>query len=250
MKRTGLLIDSSRCIGCRSCQVACKEWNRLPAETTKNLGSFENPPDLSASSYNRIRFIEVDEPKNGVDWYFLSQRCMHCGDAACTKVCPSGTLSRSETGAVAPDRKKCIACHNCKAACPFNVPRYGADKKIAKCNLCNDRILNGLEPACAKACAPKAIRFGEWDALLKDAKATGRAVYGADSLEGTGVLYLLEDKPEVYGLDPRPSIPFSVALWKDIVRPLGWVAMIGAAVGAMAHYGTVGPKKFEEKEGD
>ncbi|HEY6007883.1 MAG TPA: 4Fe-4S dicluster domain-containing protein [Geobacteraceae bacterium] len=250
MKRTGLLIDTARCIGCRSCQVACKEWNRLPAEPTKNRGSFENPPDLSVNTYNKVRFIEVAEPRNGVDWYFLSQRCMHCGDPACVKVCPSGGLSRNEIGAVTADRSKCIGCQSCRAACPFDVPRYGKDKKMAKCHLCNDRIVNGLEPACAKACGPRAIRFGQWDDLLKEARATTRPVYGADSLDGTGVLFLLEAKPEVYGLDPDPRIPFNVVLWKDILRPLGLVAMIGAMVGAMGHYAVVGPKKLEEKEGD
>jgi formate dehydrogenase iron-sulfur subunit len=252
MKRYGLLIDTSRCIGCRSCQVSCKQWNQLPAEGTINRGSFENPPDLSATSYNKIRFIEVAEPKNGVDWYFLSQRCMHCADPGCVKVCPSGALFKSETGAVVINKEKCIGCNYCKGACPFNVPRYDADRKVAKCHLCNERVLNGMEPACAKICPPKAIRFGEWDTLLKDAKATGRAVYGADSLGGTGVLYLLEDKPEAYGLDPKPSMPLTVTLWKDILRPLGWVAMIGALCGAVGHYAALGPKKLdkeEEKEG-
>lgn len=250
MKRFGLLIDSSRCIGCRSCQVACKEWNSLAAEPTKNRGSFENPPDLSSNNFNKIKFIEVDEPKNGVDWLFLSQRCMHCGEPSCVKVCPSGALSKNELGAVTTDSSKCIGCHLCKSACPFDVPRYDASHKIAKCHLCADRITNGLEPSCAKSCPPKSIRYGEWDTLLKEATATGRKVYGADTLNGTGVLFLLEDKPEVYGLNPKPDIPLTVTLWKDIVRPLGLLTIVGTLVAAAAHYVSVGPKKFEEKEGE
>jgi formate dehydrogenase iron-sulfur subunit len=244
------LIDTSRCIGCRSCQVTCKQWNELGVEKTTNRGSFENPPDLSDKTYNRVRFIEVAEPRNGVDWYFLSQRCMHCAEPGCEKVCPTGAVHKSETGAVAVNKAKCIGCNTCKAACPFDVPRYDAERKIAKCNLCNERIVNGMEPACAKGCPSKAIRFGEWDGLLKDARASGKIVYGADSLGGTGVLYLLEDQPEAYGLDPRPRLSFTVTLWKDIVKPLGWVAMIAALCGALGHYATVGPKKIDEKEGE
>ncbi|TLN26695.1 4Fe-4S dicluster domain-containing protein [bacterium] len=250
MKRYGLLIDTSRCIGCRSCQVTCKQWNQLEAEKTVNTGSFENPPDLSDKCYNKIRFIEVAEKKNGVDWYFLSQRCMHCAEPGCVKVCPSGALKKSETGAVAVDKTKCIGCNYCKSACPFNVPRYSEDRKVAKCTLCNDRVLNGMQPACAKGCAPGAIKFGEWDELLKEAKASGKSAYGADSLGGTGVLYILEDKPEVYGLSPKPQIPLAVTLWKDILRPIGLVAFVGAIVAAAGHYAVIGPKSHEEKEGE
>ena len=146
--RTGFLVDTSRCIGCRSCQVACKEWNRLEVDKTTQQGTFENPRDLTPNLYNRIRFVEKADDKGDVTWRFVNERCLHCGDAGCMKVCPApGALYRTKDGIVGFDKEKCIACKYCVSACPFNVPRYGADDKVSKCHLCLDRVGAGSEMA-------------------------------------------------------------------------------------------------------
>ena len=132
------------CIGCRGCQVACKSWNQLPAIKTKNNGSYQNPPDLESAAFNIIRYNEVPSKENPVRWLFVSRRCMHCEDAGCMTICPApGALYRTEEGAVAFDRDKCIGCKLCVNACPFDVPRYDAEGKISKCHLCFDRIGSG-----------------------------------------------------------------------------------------------------------
>jgi formate dehydrogenase iron-sulfur subunit len=243
--RMGFLIDTSRCIGCRSCQVACKQWNKLEADKTANTGNIENPRDLTPNLYNRIRFIEKADGGE-VKWLFLNERCMHCGDAGCMKVCPSpGALYRTKDGIVAHNREKCISCKYCVSACPFGVPRYGADDKIAKCHLCIDRIGVGLFPACAKACPTQTLQYGPRSALVAKAKAAKKTLYGEADLSGLGVLYALDDKPEAYGLPANPSIPTAIFLWKDVVKPLGILGFWGSIAAVLFHYVTTGPKRLE-----
>lgn len=250
--RKGFFVDTSRCIGCRSCQVACKQWNKLDADKTVNRGSFENPGDLTPILYNRIHFIETEGP-TGVSWRFLNERCMHCGDAGCLKVCPSpGALYRTKDGIVAYDKEKCISCKYCVSACPFNIPRYGADDKVSKCNSCVERVTNGMLPACAKACPTQALQFGKRDGLIAAAKAAKKTLYGLDDLLGTGVVYALEGPPEQYGLPPHPKVPTSIFLWKDVIRPLGILGFWGSVGAMLLHYVTIGPKvdsaEAEERE--
>lgn len=104
-KRKGFLVDTSRCIGCRSCQVACKQWNKLQADETSNKGAYDNPRDLTPALYNRIQFIEKAGSDGSMTWRFLNERCMHCGDAGCIKVCPSGALTKSKDGVVVYDKE-------------------------------------------------------------------------------------------------------------------------------------------------
>ena len=245
--RTGFLVDTSRCIGCRSCQVACKEWNRLEVDKTTNRGTFENPRELTPNLYNRIRYIEKADDKGGVTWRFVNERCLHCGDAGCMKVCPSpGALYRTQDGIVGFDKEKCIACKYCVSACPFDVPRYGADDKVSKCHLCLDRIGAGMVPACAKACPTQTLQFGGRDALIARAKGAGKTLYGEKDLDGLGVLYALEDKPEAYGLPSDPSIPTAIFLWKDVLKPLGILGFWGSVAAVLVHYVTFGGRKIEE----
>ena len=245
--RTGFLVDTSRCIGCRSCQVACKEWNRLEVDKTTQQGTFENPRDLTPNLYNRIRFVEKADDKGDVTWRFVNERCLHCGDAGCMKVCPApGALYRTKDGIVGFDKEKCISCKYCVSACPFNVPRYGADDKVSKCHLCLDRIGAGMVPACAKACPTQTLQYGGRDALIARAKGSGKKLYGENSLAGLGVLYALEGKPEEYGLPSDPSIPTSIFLWKDVVRPLGILGFWGSIAAVVVHYVTYGNRRLEE----
>jgi len=245
--RTGFLVDTSRCIGCRSCQVACKEWNRLEADKTTNQGTFENPRDLTPNLYNRIRFVEKADGKGDVTWRFVNERCLHCGDAGCMKVCPApGALYRTKDGIVGFDKEKCISCKYCVSACPFDIPRYGVDDKVSKCHLCLDRIGAGMVPACAKACPTQTLQYGGRDALIARAKGAGKKLYGENALEGLGVLYALEGKPEEYGLPSDPSIPMSIFLWKDVVRPLGILGFWGSIAAVVVHYVTFGSRQLEE----
>ncbi len=248
MGRKAFLIDTTRCTACRSCQVACKQWNKLPAEAAVNRGSYENPPSLSPHIYNKIEFVEKEQGGE-FKWLFLNMRCMHCGDAGCIKVCPSaGALYRTEDGLVGFDKDKCIACNYCVNGCPFDVPRYDADKQVTKCHACLDRVTNGLQPACVKSCPTGTLQFGDRDTLIAKARASGKTLYGENDLGGLGVLYLLDEAPESYSLPQKPMIPASIFLWKDVIKPLGIFGFWGAVGAAMLHYVTVGPKRLEEDD--
>lgn len=246
--RKGFLVDTARCIGCRSCQVACKQWNKLDADKTANKGTFENPRDLTPALYNRIKFVESAEGDK-VSWQFFNERCMHCGEAGCIKVCPSpGALFRNKDGVVMYDKEKCISCKYCVSACPFNIPRYGADDKVSKCHLCMDRIGGGMTPACAKACPTETLKYGNRNQLIAAATAAKKNLYGVEPLNGLGVVYALEGPPEKYGLPASPSIPLSIFLWKDVIKPLGIFGFWGSIGAMLLHYVTIGPKKIDHEE--
>ncbi len=248
--RKGFLVDTARCIGCRSCQVACKQWNKLDADKTVNQGTFENPRDLTPALYNRIRFVEK-ESSGAVIWQFINERCMQCGDAGCMKVCPSpGALYRTKDGIIAYNKEKCISCKYCVSACPFGIPRYDSDNKVSKCNLCQSRIEGGMTPACAKACPTETLKFGKRSDLIAKARAAKKTLYGVDDLNGLGVVYALEGPPEQYGLPAKPSIPLSIFLWKDVIKPLGILGFWGSIGAMLLHYVTIGPKKIDDDGND
>ncbi len=248
------LIDVSKCTGCRGCQLACKQWNQLPARQTVNLGGYQNPPDLQWNTWTLIRFQEVTDRDGRLKWLFRKDGCMHCTDAACVKVCPSGALHYTEFGTVGLHREKCIGCKECVAACPFEVPRWNpATDRITKCDLCYTRLKADQKPACVLSCPTGALQIGEKDAMIKAAyqrvaKLGGDAnVYGDKFVEGTHVLYVLEEKPSVYDrLPERPSVPLSVIVWKDLLKPLSLVAAGGVLAGSFLHYIIHGPKTPDE----
>jgi len=241
MTEKSILFDSTKCIACRACQVACKQWNGLRGEETNNRGSYENPPDLSPQTWIKMRFIETG--KQGVPgWTFLRQACMHCTDAACVRVCPNGSLYHHPLGFVAYNKDTCTGCGYCIDACPFHVPRSTRNiltgiAKMDKCTLCTtqglDRIAEGWEPACVKTCPPYALKFGDRDPLKAEGtkrvqalKSQGYAnayLYGERELNGLHVLYVLDNSPGVYGLPVDPQVPATVTAWKGIIQPLGWV---------------------------
>ena len=250
MTRKAFMIDTSRCTACRSCQVACKQWNKLPAESTVNRGSYENPAQLTPHLYNKIEFVEKGEG-NDFKWLFFNKRCLHCGEAGCIKVCPSaGALYRTAEGLVGFDQEKCISCNYCVNGCPFDVPRYDANNKVTKCHGCLDRVSNGLQPACVKACPTASLKWGDRDQLIAEAKAAGRQVYGEMALGGLNAMYALDDTPQSYNLAENPQIPQSIFLWKDVIKPLGILGFWGAVGAAMLHYVTVGPKQLEDDSED
>ncbi len=253
-----MLVDFSLCIGCRACQIACKQWNKNGVETTENFGSVENPPDLSSRTWTRIKYIEEGKNPN-VKWLFRRVMCQHCTDAACEKVCPPKAISHQEGTAVVIDQAKCTGCKYCISACPFSVPRYDETSNTAKkCTLCIDRISNGLIPACAKVCAPGAVKFGERADMVKlgqervtALKAAGNAaaaLYGETDLGGLGVMMVMTEKPDVYGLPVAPTIPVTIGLWQDILKPLTIIAGVGGLLAAVvSRIGSIGYKHEEEE---
>ena len=243
------LYDATKCTACRGCQLACKQWNQLPAAQTYNSGSYQNPPDLQSNTWMLIKFQEV-AAGNGVKWLYRKEACMHCTDAGCVKACPSGALHYTEYGTVSLNKEKCIGCKECIYACPFNVPRYDAKTdKISKCDMCFSRLDNGLEPACVKACPTAALKFGDKEDMIKVAEKRVKAlggdavVYGPGFVGGTHMIYVLSEKAGVYtDLPVSPRVPLSVIAWKDLFKPLGLLAAGGVLAGAFLHYIIHGPK--------
>ena len=248
------LIDTTKCTACRGCQVACKQWNEMPGLRTKQTGTYQNPPDLQWNTWTLIRFQEHVNEKKEFNWLFRKDGCMHCTDAACIKVCPSGALHHTEFGTVAMHRERCIGCKECVSACPFDIPRYDrAADKVTKCDLCYDRLRADELPACVKSCITGALTIGPKDRMLKKAYARVKElggdanVYGDKFVGGTHVIYVLDEKPKVYEKLPRnPSVPFTVTIWKDILKPLSLLAAGGVIGGSFVHYILHGPKLPDE----
>ncbi|RPH39793.1 MAG: 4Fe-4S dicluster domain-containing protein [Desulfobulbaceae bacterium] len=247
--RKAILVTPELCIGCRACQVACKSWNQLPGIKTKNNGTYQNPPDLASAAFNIIQYSEVPSQENPVRWLFLSKRCMHCDDAGCMNICPTGAIYRTAEGAVATDRDKCIGCKLCVTACPFNVPRYDAENKMSKCHLCFDRIAADMQPACTKTCPTGALVFGDREELIGKAKKEGYAtIYGEKDLGGLGSVYAFKDEPKLYGMKENPAIPSSVVFWHNYLKPLSAIGLGGVVAAAAIHYLAIGPHKEEKEE--
>ena len=236
------LIDASKCIGCRGCQVACKQWNQNPAEETTFRGTYENPPSLSSTTWMRIMYNEYENEEGGVDWLMVKQGCMHCHEAACMMACPAGAIYRTEYDTVKVDEVKCIGCNYCVAACPFHV--IGFDRlanKARKCTFCLDRLESGLQPACATACPTGSITFGDSKELIRTARrrvaelqALGKknaTIYGLDEVGGTGMLYVLADAPEKYGFPADPQVSIQTRIWNTIYAPFRVFVVIAVAIG-------------------
>ena len=246
--RKGMMVTPELCIGCRACQVACKSWNQLPGTKTTNTGTYQNPPDLNDTAFNLIRYNEVPGQENPVRWLFVSRRCMHCEDAGCMKICPSGAIYRTSDGSVAVNQDKCIGCKLCVNACPFDVPRYDALGKMHKCHQCSDRTSNGMSPACVKTCPTGALKYGDRDEMIKAAKGSGyKAVYGENDLSGLGTVYAFQDEPKLYGMKENPSIPSSVVFWHNYLKPLSYIGLGGVVAAAAIHYLAIGPHKEKEE---
>ncbi len=249
------LIDTSTCIGCKACEVACQEWNDLPPETTVQMGTYQTMPQTAWNFWNLIKFHEYEDGA-GLHWLMRKDQCMHCADPGCLKACPApGAIVQYNNGLVDFQQENCIGCGYCIAGCPFDIPRFNTStKKVYKCTLCVDRVSVGLEPACIKACPTSCLQFGTKDQMLQVAnkrvaqlKASGfkeAAVYDPPGVGGTGVVTVLTfgDRPELYGLPRDPTIPLAVTLWKTPLKWLGNLAIIGGLVGTFIHYLRFGPK--------
>jgi formate dehydrogenase iron-sulfur subunit len=283
-RRMGFFTDTTTCIGCKACEVACKQWNDLPADGWKfeRGGSYDHTGELSAATWRHVRFVELLEPspelraeaqralaaddgggnvpsipaagatgrvtadelpdlvrmaeeRSGAvnvaeavarmgEWVFMSDVCKHCTNAGCLDACPTGALIRTEFQTVIVQPDVCNGCGYCVPACPFGViDRDHMDGRAAKCTLCYDRLEDGLEPACAKACPTDSIQFGPYDELvsiagrrvgeLRKRGIDGAYLYGAgddpaDELAGgLGAFFLLTEPPERYGLPAQADSP-------------------------------------------
>jgi formate dehydrogenase iron-sulfur subunit len=257
--RVGFFTDTSVCIGCKACEVACKEWNQVPEDGLLLTGmSYDNTADLSASSWRHVAFIEQPVPASDdaahadaatgsdVRWLMASNVCKHCTDAACLDVCPTGALMRTEFGTVVVQDDICNGCGYCVSACPFGViGRSETDGGAHKCTLCYDRVGAGLMPACAKACPTESIQFGPLDEMrerahrrvqvLHEAGQPEARLYGADPADGiggAGAMFLLLDEPEVYGLPPDPVVTTRdlPSMWRHAAVAAGsLIAMVAVA---------------------
>ncbi len=233
----GILIDVSKCTGCRGCQVACKQWNNLPATRTAFSGSYENPPRIEGNTWTRVKFVEDMQSGGNVRFLFRKTQCMHCTEASCVAVCASGAATRLNNGTVVIDQDKCIGCKNCVVACPFGAvafdPQTGTSRK---CRLCYERVENNMPPACVKTCPPGALQFGKREELLAAAgervsqlKAAGKdaSIYGQKEVGGTGVIYVLDATPKLYGLpeNPRPATAGLTGNWLGVLAGAGIMAL-------------------------
>ena len=249
------LIDISKCIGCKACQVACMEWNDTRDVVGNNVGVYDNPADLTENSWTVMRFTEYEE-QGRLEWLIRKDGCMHCADPGCLKACPApGAIVQYSNGIVDFVEENCIGCGSCVTGCPFNVPRISKkDNKAYKCTLCSDRVSVGLEPACVKVCPTGAITFGSKEDMIEhaaervvDLKERGyqnAGLYDPQGVGGTHVMYVLKhaDKPEIYhGLPADPQISPMVGLWKGALKPLALLAMGVTALAGVFHYIKVGP---------
>ncbi|MFO8102049.1 MAG: 4Fe-4S dicluster domain-containing protein [Dehalococcoidia bacterium] len=227
-----MLIDVSKCIGCWMCYHACKRANGLPEES--RLPDPADPPELAPATWTTL----FTKKENG-EWHFRKQACMHCSDAACVKVCPTGALHYNDLGFVQFDRNECSGCGYCAQFCPFGVPQLqekevSGDSQMDKCTFCIDRVKQGLPTACAEACPTGAIKFGKRSELLEEGKQRVAELqktnpkacfYGENELGGLHVMYVLEDSPEAEGLPADPQVP-AAASAHEVIQ---WVGAIGAA---------------------
>jgi formate dehydrogenase iron-sulfur subunit len=247
MTTTGFLTDSTLCIGCKACEVACKEWNDVPDDGFLWSGlSYDNTLTLGASSWRHVKFVE-HQPQTGCGgnapghstWQFSSDVCKHCENAGCLEACPTGSIVRTEFGSVYVQPDICNGCGYCVVTCPFGViDRRPDDGRAFKCTFCYDRQKAGMEPACAKACPTGSILFGDLDKLQERGEERVEQLHAAGmndaslynptetSVGGIHAMFLIRGDSRAYNLPPKPEVPTTLL-------PQAWTAA-GIAAAAMA----------------
>ena len=271
-QRMGFFTDTTVCIGCKACEVACKQWNDLTSDGGELVGggSYDHTRRLSASTWRHVRFIEnpalptaavagdglpdlvamAESAAPPLDsWLFMSDVCKHCTNAGCMDACPTGAIIRTEFDTVVIQADVCNGCGYCIPSCPFGVPdRDPEDGRAAKCTLCYDRLEDGLEPACAKACPTDSIIFGPYDEIvdlaqkrvtrLHERGIEAAYLYGAgDPPEaslagGLGAFFLLTEPPERYGLPAQADSPIQENVVPATFAAVGAGLLAAAGVAA------------------
>lgn len=241
---TGVLVDLTRCIGCRSCENACRVRAGVPGLPTANIGFGEGDGHLSFRTRTFIDF------RNGHHKQPVKRQCMHCLEPACVSVCPVAALEKTETGPVVYHEHICIGCRYCILACPFNVPKYEWDNaltpRVSKCDFCADRQAAGRPPACVAACPTGTLKFGKRTELLQEAKARlssqptrYAAVYGDEVAGGTSWIYLSDTAPEELGFPKGlPSTGLPRLTWKVIEKLPFVVIGVGLLMSAVVRWRT------------
>ena len=229
-----MLYDSEKCTGCRACQNACKRVNELPAESLGYDNIYDNPVGLSARTWTLLKYGETPSTK---DLLLCKYQCMHCTQAACVKVCPTGALSHHPLGFVNYDQSKCSGCGYCAEFCPFHVPHLEGNtvtgkQVMQKCTFCASQVTHGKSTACADACPANALIFGDRQTLIQEGKSRLAAIkatypnatfYGEKDLGGLHVMYLLKEAPALYTFPAAPAVPDTAVAWQDIIQPVGMV---------------------------
>jgi formate dehydrogenase iron-sulfur subunit len=255
----GFYTDTTVCIGCKACEVACKNWNGLSATNgganTLSGDSYDNTRQLDGQHWRHVKFIEqFDEDRTNGRWLMMSDVCKHCVQAGCLEVCPTGAIMRTEYDTVVIQADVCNGCRDCIGACPFGVIEINPVNNTAmKCTLCYDRLHMGMAPACAQACPTASIQFGPVKKLREKAEkrvqglhAQGRTdayLYGAGSLDGYGPLhsfFLLEDHPHNYNLPVKPPQPLRNQAPRYAAGLLTGLALAGIAALAFGRAGRAG----------
>ncbi|MFN7135290.1 MAG: 4Fe-4S dicluster domain-containing protein [Myxococcales bacterium] len=253
----GFFTDTTLCIGCKACEVACKQWNQLPGDGQLFTAmSYDNTGHLGASTWRHVAFVErpvaFSPQQNALgnfSWLLMSDVCKHCQRAGCLEACPTGAIIRTEFDTVYVQPDVCNGCGYCVVGCPFGViDRREDDGRAWKCTLCYDRLKDGMTPACAQSCPTNSIQYGDLVQLKVRAQERVEALrtkgvkeaylYGADEAAqpGTGGLnafFLLVDRPEVYNLPPVPVVPTKAAKAGWVSAALAGLAMAAVALGAV-----------------
>ena len=256
------LVDVSKCIGCKGCEVACKEWNDLKVEPTANFGSYQSHKDLTPNTWLLMRFNEIEVDGN-LQWLIKKDACLHCEDPGCLFACPApGAIVQYTNGIVDFNQENCIGCQYCVTGCPFDIPRFDAGtRKVSKCNMCVDRVEAGLEPACVKTCPTNAIAWGSKHDMLALAekkvetmKARGyrhAAVYNPAGVGGTHMMYVVPhgDRLADYSLPSDPTASPAPLTGLNFLKRIGaWLFSFGM-VGTLLHFLRYGPERLDEHEG-
>lgn len=220
-----IFVDTTKCTGCRACQVSCKQWNELPAEKTVFSGSYQTMPDTTPNTFTLVKFKEVDDG-DSVAWFFRKHQCMQCTEATCIKVCPVQGITKHPEGFKVRDLNKCIGCGMCVTMCPFSVPKLDEkEKKVRDCVFCINRIVNGMLPACVKTCPSGALKFGQREDILSFAQQRLQALkdkfpdaylYGEKELGGLGVLTIIAREPAIYDLPEKPKMAKEAQWLRDM----------------------------------
>ena len=275
-----MLIDTTTCIGCKACEVACVEWNDLKLEPEygqRIMDSYQTMPEMTPSYWNLIKFDEIDVDAGrkpigpeaatdgaGVMMLMRKDMCLHCAEPGCMAACPAeGAIVQFTNGIVDFQQENCIGCGYCMTGCPFNIPKFDpASQRVFKCTMCSDRVSNGMGPACVKTCPTGCLEFGSKPEMLrraehrveqlkadifeKDDGFKKAGVYDPPGVGGTGVIYVLHyaDKPELYGgLPKNPEIAPAVRIWKGPLKWIGGLSFAAAFAAAAVHYLRSGPQR-------